>query len=526
MRTKNFSLFMSVFTFFLIIASGAQAIQEITPQKAGEIQKVFQQKFDKLIQGSGSSVRLEGTLLVEPTETYYAVTFPQIFVDLPDGRVTDYGIVALNLVPDIDPTKWLVSMALPTEISTKDKNGVVIARARIGTQQFSGTWNTKMGWFQALKSQMGNLILTDTETNVAIKLDSLSIDGTNEPGLDSEKLNAIGQIELQGVSAVIPESKGAIKKNTLAIDTINMTYDIADLDFSVIDQMNKLVEQAESDEFSVPLGPDFSEMETQFSLQAMTVRDPKGKQSFKMDSMTSQSTYAIREEGLMDADTQFDLFGMTSDPNDRIMQWMPSDMSSHITISNFPSQDFTKMILKWGKEQMDIGMVDEEKGLQPQDLARLPLLPDVDALKSKFVEAGTEYQINRFAVKTPIGAGIDLNGQVVATEGAPYIMVGQFALALTGLDIVTSTLQQKISESTLAPAEEGKPKDVFGPMIAQQALMGVMMVQGFGKTEKTLDGKSVTRLDINLPRDGGILVNGQDIGMLMGMMGGSKQPEE
>lgn len=514
MFIKKITLFAIICNISVIFVPNAWAGPAINVEQAQIIQQAFQTKLDELQRGIGDKIRFEGDLLIEPADTYYAVTLPHIYVDHKNGDIADFGIVALNLVPTAVLEKWMVSMALPTQISLKNKAGDILSKMTIGDQDFKGTWNTKLKWFETVQSTLGNLAFVDTKTKAVLNVEKISFNNNNEFGLGADKLNGIGQMAVHSISGKTPEDNTVFNINTL-----DMNYDISGFDFSYIDEIKKVFSapaQEEVGEFDTRPAAQFDEMKTH-----IVVKDfkwsAKDNQDISIASLATKSSNAMREEGLMDSDTEINVSGMDVRISDELSPWLPTEFSSHVQLNNFPYATLTD----WAKEQASI----QKKNKDGATKTKLTIPPNMDAMKAAFVNAGTEYKINALKTKTKIGAGLDVTGQLVASEGAPYVATGNVNLGLVGLDLATAALQKKVSQ--LTTAQEGDaPKDILTPMIAQQGLMGIMMVQGFGKADQNADGQAVTRFDITLPREGGILINGQDIGALMGMMGAISQKDQ
>lgn len=510
MISKKNLIQASIFTFFLFFSAPLQAQQAITIDQARVIHQGFQSAIDDLNRQTQAKFKTEGELLVEPTDSYYAVTLPKFLVEMGDGKTIDYGFIALNLVPSLTEGQWMVSLALPTEITAIDKQGDILSKLSIGEQNFKGLWDTKLNWFASLESVLGNVKLSDNQTGETALIKTLKITGTNETGLDPEALNMIGQVNFEGIKTTLHDNKAL-----LMADKLDFAYDISDLKFSYLDQLKEIIaplQEEDIGDFDVPPTPQFGEMMTHLVLNNMMWTIPEDQKSFKVNTLAVKGTHAIREQGLMDSDTQINVSGIAfSGEEESVTQWLPQEFSSHVQINNFPRQAIQNALSDVLPGQEIFNIKANGKKIEVKDL-------DTEAVKAAFVNAGTEYNIDHLKVKTPIGAGVDVKGQVVATEGAPYTVAGAINLGLMGLDQVSAVLQKKTAEALLKSSQDDAPKDFVTPMMAQQGLIGIMMLQGFGETEKTPEGQTVTRFNITLPREGGIRINDQDIGGLLDLL--------
>ncbi len=98
----------------------------------------------------------KGNVTVEQANGYYAFTLPDITYTDAKGVRSELGMIAINAVPE-GANDWKITLALPTPISSFNKQGGEEVRTDIGSQNASGVWNEKLGHFTSINATLGNI---------------------------------------------------------------------------------------------------------------------------------------------------------------------------------------------------------------------------------------------------------------------------------------------------------------------------------------------------------------------------------
>lgn len=157
----------------------------------------------------------KGQTSVEQANGYYAFTLPDITYTDAEGVRSDIGMVAVNATPDVKDT-WKVSLALPTPINSYTKAGTQLVRTDIGSQTSNSIWNTRLGHFTSVSSNLGNVRINHLKEQVTITLGGVKITSLmNEQ--DPDAWTGKADIELANISVFDAETNftGVIPKITL-----------------------------------------------------------------------------------------------------------------------------------------------------------------------------------------------------------------------------------------------------------------------------------------------------------------------
>jgi len=148
--------------------------QDVTEAEAQRLQTVFQNilttRKDAIATETQnqSELVLKGDVTVEAVDTYYAITFPQITINYPDGDYVDIGLISLNASPHDKPGQFRMTMALPTPILGFNGTGQEIMRIALGAQQSAGIWHEGLENFIKLDTVYTDVQITSIDTKTTL----------------------------------------------------------------------------------------------------------------------------------------------------------------------------------------------------------------------------------------------------------------------------------------------------------------------------------------------------------------------
>ena len=196
--------------------------QDINAQQAAHLKKVFQtilenrqaeiaQKTDR-----PRKLTLEGDVIVEPVETYYAITMPRMGLAYEDGTRVDIGIVALNASPHDQPKQYKMTMSLPTPILGFDAQDQEIMRLSIGTQKTAGIWHEDIETFIKLDAEYNDIAIAAATNNAQMNLQKLLIRYDLNESADKRWSGPI-RFEADNFSIKAPENAASLSLDKLLL---------------------------------------------------------------------------------------------------------------------------------------------------------------------------------------------------------------------------------------------------------------------------------------------------------------------
>ncbi len=178
---------LPLLALLMLIALPTQAQTLTTDERAqvlkGQIEG-FLENQKTVAANNGSTLVTKGDITVEKAVGYYALTLPHITYIDAEGIRSEIGMIAVNAIPE-GTHDWKVTIALPTPISSFQKNGAPQFKTDIGAQNATGMWNEKLGHFTALNAAFGNLRFQDVMDKDALTIESATFTSAlneNDPG--------------------------------------------------------------------------------------------------------------------------------------------------------------------------------------------------------------------------------------------------------------------------------------------------------------------------------------------------------
>lgn len=518
-------IFAPAFILAFILSSQATSAAEITPEGAVQLKALFSERLEDQVQAfaqSESESRLitEGEVTVEPEDGYYAVTLPKLSIAYEDGHTLDIGFVAINAAPHDQPGMWKMTIALPTPMVMNNENGEAVARLSIGDQKIGALWAEALEGFSKLDGRLGNIAISNLENGGGASVANVHMFSNLDVDTDA-RWSGPGHFELTDINI----SGSSIEKEkeeeqaeavpfTMTINKARIDFDIQRYDPTIMAGVreNMISTAQNGNPAEVVVAPVLGTL-TQI-MDGMSLRYTVG--GVTMDGVTTDTGSSVKTT-IGEARFAFALTGMLSDlmtfsaemgvtdtamtpAPEGLWSLAPSTTGLNMTVRNLPH----KTLLNHAQERLQSAS-ENGKDVNPAMMAL--------SLPALLSEAGTVMEIKETRAKNDLYA-VNINGQAKSDAEAVNKMTADIITKINGLEDVITFLQEKVASAPPAMAP------MFG-----QAIMGLQMAKGFGKAEADDNGEILHVYHLVVNKEGHILLNGQNMSMLLGGMGGAIQTQ-
>ncbi|MEZ5919463.1 MAG: hypothetical protein R3D66_06050 [Alphaproteobacteria bacterium] len=503
----------SLILLALLLVPATARAQAIDDKGAEALKGVLSGLLDEQITlGGQSGVQIikEGPLSVEPSDSYYAVTFPHLSIRYPDGKQFEFGMLSINAVPHDKPGQWKMSIALPTPMLLLNDDGSELMRMNIGAQQAAGIWLEGTHYFTKMDSTYKDIALTGEnglfELSIPLTRIRYNLED-DQNGMLSGPISA----SLEGLRALFPQSGGTATIGKLQTDfTLDRYNPKAELAYRR--KIQPLLENLQSDDLPSSssenkAGEDMSTL--QDAMLELFMNWGNGfSGTYSLEdlavNMPAQGDKPARQLRLKNALSGFEIGDMLSDKAflkvraghngffsnetpEKYKPFVPENSNLDITARNVP----LKAILELAATTMSAVQSNPDM----RQMAGLSLMMKVPALLS---QAGTIIEFENNYLENEAHKA-DLNGQIKADMSAISSMTAQLRATFAGLDALLTQAQ-----ILAADPEE--------PAAAQFAEMAKTLAQikGWASVEQQAAGP-LHVLNFELNTQGQMLLNGRDI---------------
>lgn len=460
---------------------------------------------------SGVQIIKEGPLSVEPSGSYYAVTFPHLSARYPDGKQFEFGMLSINAVPHDKPGQWKMSFALPTPMLLLGEDGSEIMRISIGAQQAAGIWLEGTHYFTKMDSTYKDITLGGENGlfEIAIPLTRIRYDLEDSPdGMLSGPIFA----SFENLRVLFPQNGGTTTIAKLQADFMLDRYNPkAELTYRrkiqpLLEnlQREKLPPSSSKDsktandmnilqnamlELFMNWGNGFSGT---YSLENLAVDMPAqgGKPARQIRLTTAFSGFEIgdmlSDKAFLKIHAGHNGFFSNETPA-KYKAFVPENSNLDITARNVP--------LKALLELATATTTATRNNPDMRQIAGLSLMMKIPALLS---QAGTIVEFKNNYLENEAHKA-DINGQIKADMSAISSMTAQLRATFSGLDALLTQAQ------TLA----ADPKEPAAGQFAELAKT-LEQIKGWANVEQQVTGP-LHVLNFELNTQGQMLLNGQDI---------------
>jgi len=503
-----------IITLFCLFFAVSPAQAAIDAQGAAKLREMFTGMLEAskadLDNGKGG-LKLDGDVMVEPSEGYYAVTLPHLTSVTPDGSRTEIGIIAINAIPADTPDQWKMTLAVPSPIVHYGPKGEELVSIKIGKQHFSGIWHEKLGNFVKLKAGYQDIAvrartdegfdasipdmtvvydLADNGNGLLSGPTNFSLTGMHMKFLDGGEAR-IGKIEaVTDIYDYSIDKAAAYRENLRALGE---SYQAGEASASALHAkaLYKLVTDFVSGAW------DGFKIDARMTDMNMTRPPIPGSPAgvFKL----SRAGFGLGMRGFrnnsvtLHFDFGYDGLSLTPPPAD-FDKTAPTRAAVDISITGVPFAEISS-----------VGQASLESAAQAPALAKIAGIQALMAMPQILSQAGTKI-ILKDTVAANDHYSILANGTVVADVKAVNGATGKGRIEVAGLETLAALMNEKLQDPKLPPPEKEK---------LQKTVSMLAVMQMVGQQGKNAEGKPVRTYDLEMNAQGQTLLNGADINVLL-----------
>lgn len=476
-----------------------------------------------------------GDILVEPKDTYYAVTLPKIEVKLADdfGQpptppgttpapaptapdfLVDLGVTSINAIPDEKPGNWKMAVAIPATISVKAMNNTAV-NINIGEQNMAGLFNEKYGYFTKVDANYKNITvnLAENGQNSSFKLGEISVLSNFEEDAEA-RLTGPANVKVGNLEITDPANGVDVKLGALTVDATLTRYK-AMTSGEYKEKMLALASVIQNLQNVDPASPppandaqkmldsimafyDMDGFNVRYGINNLAVNNAKPATPTDFKNLNIASAFfgmglenVKSETG--NVNMKFGYSGVTADPIDPSYKGViPEDVNLDITAQKIPMQSI------WTLSNNTVQGIAANPEIA--SMAGFGLLMKLPAMLS---QAGTQIIVKDNYAKSSL-YNTTLNGTVTADMNAVNTVTAKFNGVFEGLDELLAVVQTNAQNTALPNSQE------FADM-----LPNLEMLKTYGKAGTGPSGKPGYTYDLEVTPQGAMLLNGQDLSALTG----------
>ena len=488
---------------FIALPANAATINE----GAGRLKTLFENILteQKSYMTDGATLSTQGDISIEQADSYYAVTLPFISIKNTDGSQFKLGIISVNVAPHNEDGLWKMTIAMPTKMSSIDKQGNEIFRLTIGAQKAAGIMEEKSRQFKKLDSQYKNITIETLNPPEETTIGSVQLQfdfNTDENGFWSGP----GFIALNNFK--IGSSKTS---KSMSIDEIKGTFTMDKWDPMAGDAYKKRIAELNkngainrknmSDEARKELGAAILDLFTKgmngfdstYSISNLKFTKPTSLDGKTETFEINDASFTFNIKGFMSnlvstgVNVKYSGLNTASLADDN-KDVIPTKADINIKINNIPFKELMQM----GQNTLTAA---NDNPAQAVQLAGLTLMMKLPALLS---QAGTSIDMNDNMLGNDL-YNIALNGMVKADLTAVNSATANANMVFDGLDALIAKLNTIAKNPTSENAKSA------------QSLNGqLQFLKSIGKQS----GDTYT-FDFIMDEKGQMLLNGQNAQQLM-----------
>lgn len=427
------------------------------------------------LKAGGIVVESSGDLTIEPVDNYYAITTPSYAIGLPKGVRRTIGMIAINAIPTDDPDILKAAIAIPTPISDTDAAGNVIGRIEIGKQSMNGLWHLSGLIFTQLAADYTDVVATRAGSRTSIpRLTSRLLLTKDAGGLWS------GPTETKAENITHEGEKVGVKIGSVLIKSA----------FEGLD-MNAVAKPRADSKKPATVGSYLADSLTHMAngtRSAVTVEnigisktgDDGTKTQSAIQRISFNTNIGDMKSGLPKMDWQGGMEGFSTE-SETMRKFLPSLVRFKGASSGLP-------------------------------LAELLKAKDKQEQSAIIAKTGGLFKLDEFVIDAP-AYGISSMGKMGMTPDGKQS--GSMNITLRGLTDLSTWANAQMA------GQDAKKLPPFVPAI----MAGLGFVQMLGKPATDAQGRAIHVYDFQATPDGKLTLNGQDLSLMMGALGGSKKAE-
>jgi len=434
----------------------------------------------------------EGQPSAVPAGDGYDVTVPGLNMTFPKDAGMTMGPMSFRVVPQADGTLSLEGTP-PTIFSHRDPEFGEIAGS-FADGHFSGVWSPEYQIFYNF-----DLKATDGKATVGDDKDTVTV-GTltmHQAPADDESGPVRSLISALTVEKITFADAAGLSQASL--DKAAMKASVLRFDLTKLAAFRELTAHAQpealkEDEILAAMTKMFGGFEVNLAANGLRVHVPEEKEDVSIE----KAGLTVGADGFDKpfADMRFLLSaaGVAGPIPADLKALVPEDAAVSVAFDHLPSDALSSL-----EKSSDHG----EEVLDGDDFADA-LLPVLQKAGSKIVVDGTHIDSPKAAVSAIGGVGF--------VPGAVHGVAGKVTVSMRGIKAVIEELKKRPGGMSRSDAIEA------------QGMLSVL--QMMGQQEKDDQGRDVRVFNIELKKDGKLMMNGTDMSMLANMMNGGANSEE
>lgn len=502
--------FLSAFIFCALIVMGQPAYAAATNEAgAARLKNMVVKYLDQqknATRAQNRELRTQGEVLVEPAGSYYAITMPHLSLIESDGSYTDIGILAINALPGDKDGEWKMTVAVPTPIIGYDAQKKPDVRVDIGGQSFTGLWNEAFENFTKLDARYQNIKAVRTSEGVTARIPSASILYNLTPSAAGTTWS--GPIRYTMDDITISKQDNAA---TSTIGKVDITMNVTDYN---PDTMRQYQDRLKSDgtiqpgQFFDLVANAWDGFDTTLTVKGIdlsrpaTPDSPAGKVALK-DVALHFSAKGFREDSVtMNLRTQYDGLKLVPAPAG-FDEATPAQLHLDIHIDKLPFKELVNI----GREGFEAANTQPDGG-KTAGMQAARIIPQI------LTQAGTQLKISQSHLGNAL-YNVDIDGLLNANLNAVMGAEGKAKLDITGLDALLAIIKTRLQDPSLDAVTKARMNN---------ALATLTVLQLAGQQSKNDAGQAVRSYNLELTREGKIMINGADLSLLKALAGAGNKP--
>lgn len=461
----------------------------------------------------GGDLLTEGEVMVEPSDSYFAITLPHMTAVAADKAKVNLGMISVNAVPGDKPLEWKMTVAMPTPITLTGPDGKQSATISFGSQNFIGVFHETFRNFVRLNAKYGNIVFHDTVENVKITIpESSAVYDLKE---DANKLwSGPMVISAKDVQSFFGNSGTSSKIAGIRLDMSIKDYS-PEQALAYSEQMQALVESYDSgDQPSVSgehfkglfntlanlIGSVWDGFGMKFTLTGIESSRPASADKAASTLKIGNLSFGLKADGFKSSKVSLNnTLNLTqlsiTPPNKDMGKLAPTDINIDITFKNLPY-----------KEIVELGRSSIEMSQQSPEAANMAKMSAMMTLPQLLTTAGSSVNVvNTYAGGTSYN--VLVNGSAQADIKALMGATGKTRVEIFGIETLISYVNEGINDPT-TPADKKKSM--------QEMLQTLTVMQMVGQQGKNAKEQDIRYYDLELTADGKTLLNGADLATVMG----------
>lgn len=500
--------------FVMTLASPALA-QKIGPEGQKRLETIFTEllnQYRTASEANGAKLITEGDILVEPSDSYYAVTLPHMTIKQADGAYTEIGMVAINALPGDTAEQWNMTVALPTPIIHFDSLGKPLVTTAIGGQNFAGVWNEKFKNFTRMNARYSELNIKHhgDQTRIIVPAVNFTFDmKQNAQGLWSGP----SDLKISDLQVYFDADGSSARIQEIAMVSTMEDYAV-DATLAYQEKISALVESVEAGDAVNPssrnvlgfynlffdlISNSWNAFNFDFSVKSVSMTRPaipgsppgvlkiaNGAVGFGMGGLRSGKV----NMGLKLAYDGFELAPMPADYG----KATPDQMNIDISVNNLPY-----------REMVELGRTTLQSTVDNPAMSQLAGLQAIAALPQLLTQAQTNITLGKSAIGNEnyrMAADAVFTANMNAVMGA----TGALNAEIYGIDNLIGSLNAAAADPDL---------DAEKKQSVQDTLAALALVKMVGQMGKDAQGRDIRTYKLELNEQGQAMLNGTDLQMLM-----------